>query len=309
MDNSSKCHIVYTRSSVCGGHHPVPKPLYSPQAISFGSVRVNTLDYPPLANATEYTVAPASRPPSVNADRPTYSSVSRPLKSPVNSLDGYSFDLPLLRPVSPDVSDGELSTPEYSCGGWTPVSQRTSHTHRERCSGSNRSLRTSGSVRTASNENQSDPESGSESTLACATSNMSRDELRALSYRHGQIAKQFRLLEERRAIAERNQQDWVVVINDSPVNDSAGPILEPHSKSPKERGRSSSKKTPAIMADAVPVAPEAEANKPAWARDRVERAPVAKVQFTEAEPKESEASPAASNIEPVADKSKSGRSV
>ncbi|KAJ6573643.1 hypothetical protein B0H10DRAFT_2236997 [Mycena sp. CBHHK59/15] len=211
MDNNRE-HIVHTRAATRSGLLPAPKPLFSPQAITFGTTGVNLVDYPLLAPASGVSVASAAR-PSASA-RPTpapaggipFTSVSRTPSPSVVDDEENSSELPLLTRSNADAGARNSSAaPGDLDEGWTTVSHKTSRSHRERRGSPSR-------VKHTSNDNNSD--SGSESTFAQATDEMSSEELQDLIRRHERIAEDFRLRLERKATPEKSQLYTV----DSSVN-------------------------------------------------------------------------------------------
>ncbi|KAJ7082338.1 hypothetical protein C8R44DRAFT_904960 [Mycena epipterygia] len=126
---------------------------------------------------------PASTPVGASATAPA---VARPVTA---SAVDYSSELPLLTASEERFDAGGPTSASLVDldGGWTPVSRRTSRTHRERHISSNRNDSTDGS---ASESNSSDYET--ESTIARATNDMSSEHLDALVRRHEAISTQYR---------------------------------------------------------------------------------------------------------------------
>ncbi|KAJ7131296.1 hypothetical protein C8R44DRAFT_731533 [Mycena epipterygia] len=126
---------------------------------------------------------PASTPVGASATAPA---VARPVTA---SAVDYSSELPLLTASEERFDAGGPTSASLVDldGGWTPVSRRTSRTHRERHISSNRNDSTDGS---ASESNSSEYET--ESTIARATNDMSSEHLDALVRRHEAISAQYR---------------------------------------------------------------------------------------------------------------------
>ncbi|KAJ7645742.1 hypothetical protein B0H17DRAFT_1148351 [Mycena rosella] len=122
MDNNK--NPKYTRSAVRSGHHPAPAPLYSPQALAFGSVDARDPGIPFLASAMESAAFMAARPPSALAVSAT--SVAR-TPSPITHDDGGHLSaLPALTMsgLDADAASESSSAGEDDNRGWTPVNYR-----------------------------------------------------------------------------------------------------------------------------------------------------------------------------------------
>ncbi|KAJ7804715.1 hypothetical protein B0H13DRAFT_2388198 [Mycena leptocephala] len=161
----------------CAGDY-APPPLFSPAGISFGTVNYgNLLDLEtPAIDPSMSTVASAVRNTHASALGSSITSVARSpsaartgdTSSELPSLFNDSVDFSVLgtAPAPPENEDNR---------GWTPVTRKTSRSHRE-YSKLNRNKYSHNSV--------SDSSSESESTIAQATREMSRDDREALARRH-----------------------------------------------------------------------------------------------------------------------------
>ncbi|KAJ6595366.1 hypothetical protein B0H10DRAFT_1960514 [Mycena sp. CBHHK59/15] len=164
-------------------HPPRSPPIFSPAAAStfaFGTIGPGVTENPFDASAS-------ARPASASADvSVTVPTVARH----VPALAGDdSSEFPSFTRCEEKV--GAVGLTEASWvdidEGWTPVTRKTSRTHRERRSSSNRSEHTNSN---ASDSGSSSDES--ESTVARATNEMSSEELDALVRRHEAILVQYR---------------------------------------------------------------------------------------------------------------------
>jgi len=127
MDNN----IPHTRAATRAGIYPAPKPLYSPLALSFGSVGAGAQDVPSIDSSMMPAAVPAARPtPAQTAGVSVTSVASQP--STVGA-GGFSSEMPLLTPSKEDtgVPGDAPALVEDDDGGWTPVTHKTSRTHRE----------------------------------------------------------------------------------------------------------------------------------------------------------------------------------
>ncbi|KAJ7457025.1 hypothetical protein FB451DRAFT_1275659 [Mycena latifolia] len=232
MDNNKK--TVYTRSAVRSGHHPAPAPLFSPQALAFGTVEAGATDIPSLASAMGSAAFKAARPSSASAEVRLATPVARSPSPAASSDGGFSSGLPILTMSNLDVGAAiESPTMDQDVDeGWTPVTSKTSHSHRERGS-SNRSVHTVNSSASASSTSGSESESGTESTVAKATEDLSHSELEAIMRRHEQIAEQFRTRLARKAAPSAK----VGSLGSSGSINEPKPVLQPASvPAPKSRG-------------------------------------------------------------------------
>src|ERR1700761_3064886 len=149
MDTTSNHH--HTRAATRAGAYPAPPPLFSPQAhhLSFGSVGAEEML--PLADDVYVpAVTSVTRPASAA------SALSAGFPSPVLSKEGSGA---AEFPLAPAGGDED--------GGWTPVTRKTSRSHRE-SPHSNRNLNTD-SFSSSSKSSESD----AESTIAKATHELS----------------------------------------------------------------------------------------------------------------------------------------
>jgi hypothetical protein len=136
------------------------------------------------------SVAYAARPPSAPAGEFLLTSVRRTPSPSASGAMGDSFATPVLTASNEYAgAPDELSVPVQDVDrGWTPVTCKTSRSHRER---SNSGRRNHTNNKTADNLSSSDSESGDDSTLACTTHKLSQRELQDLMHRHEAIADQY----------------------------------------------------------------------------------------------------------------------
>ncbi|KAJ7774196.1 hypothetical protein DFH07DRAFT_767399 [Mycena maculata] len=214
MDNNNTRVTRATRD----GRHPTPKPLYSPQALAFGTIEAGALDV--LLDAP--TITSVMRPTTASAVRPTPASVEEDLitlrtPSPL-TLGGRedSSALPSLTMSNVDAGvHDEVSAPGKD-GGWTPVTRKTSRSHRER-SNSDRSNHTNNDNVSAPDNTTFEPENGSETTMDQATNELSTEELDTLIRRQQNIVEQCLALKAQREASENAQDETEVnVIMDAP---------------------------------------------------------------------------------------------
>ncbi|KAJ7742178.1 hypothetical protein DFH07DRAFT_964698 [Mycena maculata] len=215
MDNNN---IRVTRAAIRDGRHPAPKPLYSPQALPFGNIEAGALDI--LLDAP--TVTSVMRPTTASAVRPTPASAEEDLitlrtPSPL-TLGGRenSSTLPSLMMSNVDAGvHNEASAPGED-GGWTPVTHKTSRSHRER-SNSDRSNHTNNNNVSALDNTTFEPENGPETTMDQATNESSPEELDTLIRRQQNIVEQYLTLKAQREASENAQDETEVnVIMDAP---------------------------------------------------------------------------------------------
>ncbi|KAJ7777544.1 hypothetical protein DFH07DRAFT_766303 [Mycena maculata] len=101
-------------------------------------------------------------------------------------------------------------------GGWTPVTHKTSCSHRER-SNSDRSNHTNNDNVSAPDNTTFEPENGSETTMDQATNELSPEELDTLIRRQQNIVEQYLALKAQREASENAQDKTEVnVIMDAP---------------------------------------------------------------------------------------------
>ncbi|KAJ6572594.1 hypothetical protein B0H10DRAFT_1964408 [Mycena sp. CBHHK59/15] len=185
MDNNNKnSNIPHTLAATRAGIHPAPPPIFSPTAaptFAFGTIGPGVTENPSV------DASASARPASASADV----SVTVPMVARrVPALAGDdSSELPSFTRSEEKVGAVSLTKASWVDidEGWTPVTHKTSRTHRERRSSLNRSEHT--------NSNASDLGSSSdesESTVARTTNEMSSEELDALVRRHEAIIVQYR---------------------------------------------------------------------------------------------------------------------
>lgn len=186
----------HTRAATRAGVYPAPKPLYSPNALSFGTIEAGDFDFPLLA--------PSMRPVTASAAGITVTSLTRPPNAP--SVGEQSSELPLLTQSDEDTdASGEATTSdEDGNGGWTPVTRKTSRSHRERGI-SSRDNHTINSISDSDASSVSDHET--KSTVAHATDELSPEDLEALVRRHDAIANGFRAQIMRRATPVKSKEE------------------------------------------------------------------------------------------------------
>ncbi|KAK6977982.1 hypothetical protein R3P38DRAFT_3376954 [Favolaschia claudopus] len=170
----------HTRAATKAGVYPPPRALYSP-TLSYGSISGEDIDalvgesvVPTVTSVTRPTAAQSARAAPLGARiTPSPSGeLSSALPSLSESRVGVLVDV--------DDNDGR---------GWTPVTRKTSRTHRE----DNESVRSeSGNDDTAPSTTPSEKPATTESTVAQATADMSNDELISLARRHEAFAAQLR---------------------------------------------------------------------------------------------------------------------
>ncbi|KAK6991998.1 hypothetical protein R3P38DRAFT_3437855 [Favolaschia claudopus] len=209
-DSASQHH---TRAATLAGVFPPPPPLFSPtsQSMSFGSIEAGELDVDSTAVAVRPSAAVAARPSFAPA-----SGTVTPVARPPSAAGEISSELPSLLDSNVDFAvRGEMPVPRGGVddGGWTPVTRKSSRSHRSDSVGSKDSNIISD--RTAT-------KSGTESTLAQAANNMSKDELLLLANRYAALASQLR------GQAEQDQEIKMVVKDDVP-RVLAGGQAHPHS--------------------------------------------------------------------------------
>ncbi|KAJ7454445.1 hypothetical protein FB451DRAFT_1518061 [Mycena latifolia] len=192
MDNIRSHH---TRAATRDGKYPPPKPLYSPQTLAFGTIEAGALDVPSIA-------APAAvRPTSASAEELLFTPMMETPSLSASGAEAISSALPVLTESNAGTGthDEASASGTFEVGGWTPVTRKTSRSHRER-SNSSRKIHTHNKF--LSDLSSSEPDSGSESTVDQATRDLNDDELQVLACRHEQIAAQFRAKMARKAVPE-----------------------------------------------------------------------------------------------------------
>ncbi|KAF8131794.1 hypothetical protein K438DRAFT_2131054 [Mycena galopus ATCC 62051] len=164
MDNNNNNNdIPRTRAATHAGIHPAPPPIYGPRVVANPSTAMAS----PVAASADSSVAARAAARNVPA-----------------SAGDDSSELPLL--TMSEENDGAMAPLLDLDRDWTPVSRKTSRTHRERQTSLNRSKDTHSS---ASNSSSSDNES--ESTVARAMTEMSSEQLNALVRRHEAMTAQY----------------------------------------------------------------------------------------------------------------------
>ncbi|KAK7022571.1 hypothetical protein R3P38DRAFT_2780568 [Favolaschia claudopus] len=197
----------HTRSATRAGIHPAPPPLFSPQltspadfgsaGISFGSIEAQ--DMLDVAGDVVLT-SPAALAAAASA-RPASAVITT--VSDLSALPASMADDSALGAVEPAPAQGE----DDESGRWTPVSRKTSRSHRERRSTKSVS-RTSNISSGSDSLSSSDSESSSMSTIAHATSNLSPSQLAVIMQRHEKALAAIRADYERKTTAgpEINQE-------------------------------------------------------------------------------------------------------
>ncbi|KAJ7432702.1 hypothetical protein B0H11DRAFT_2378899 [Mycena galericulata] len=212
--DSTKPH---TRGATRAGVYPAPPSLFSPARISFGTAVTGDLldlDTPAIDPSMSISAASAARNPNASASLGTpVTSVARPSASAAHTGD-TSSELPamLAGPVDWGVL-GDLPAPPIeteNTGGWTPVTRKTSRSHRER-SRSNQNRYTHNSFSGLNSDN----ESTSESTVVQATRELSHEDREALARRYEAFAAQLRAVSGHSIVPESP-----VASNQSDVEDS-----------------------------------------------------------------------------------------
>ncbi|KAJ7504685.1 hypothetical protein B0H11DRAFT_1905294 [Mycena galericulata] len=191
MDNNTH----HTRAATRAGVFEPPAPLFSPETRSPAATEAGSPKNP-SAELSASAVAAAMV-------RPTYASALG--ISSVSRTGDNSSELPLLTKsdAKPDTPGVAPASDVEDDGDWTPVTRKTSRSHREHSS--IRSKHTNNN--SASNSSVSDSES--ESTFAKATHEMSIEDLDALVRRHEAITAQFRAMRSAREQALGTDQENV----------------------------------------------------------------------------------------------------
>ncbi|KAJ7745442.1 hypothetical protein DFH07DRAFT_963334 [Mycena maculata] len=190
---------------------PAPRPLYSPQALAFGTIEAGALDAPTVASAARPTTASAVRPTSASAEEDL---ITLRTPSPLTLGGGEnSSALPSLTMSNVDAGVHDEASAPGEDGGWTPVTRKTSRSHRER-SNSDISNHTNNSNVSAPDNTTFEPENGSETTMDQATNELSPEELDTLIRRQQNIVEQYLALKAQREASEDKPE--VNVFTDAP---------------------------------------------------------------------------------------------
>ncbi|KAK6978279.1 hypothetical protein R3P38DRAFT_3469860 [Favolaschia claudopus] len=190
----------HTRAATRAGVRTPPPPLYSPlvQSMSFGSIEAGEISVDSVSVSTRPSVASAARPSVAIAARPAGALASgtvTPVARTPSDAGDVSSELPSLLESQVDFGGrgdlpvrGVSPVPRDSVddGGWTPVTRKTSHSHRER------SISNTSKVTSHSESEMRATKSGTESTVAQATHEMSPEELSTLAHRYEAYAAQLR---------------------------------------------------------------------------------------------------------------------
>ncbi|KAJ7735836.1 hypothetical protein DFH07DRAFT_967030 [Mycena maculata] len=216
MDNNNNIRV--TCATTLMADTPLPGPLYSPQALAFGTIEAGALDV--LLDAP--TVPSAARPTTASAVRPTSASVEEDLitlrtPSPLTLGCGENLSaLPSLTMSNVDAGVHDKASVPREDGGWTPVTRKTSRSHRER-SNLDRSNHTNNNNVSAPDNTTFEPENGSETTMDQATNELSPEELDTLIRRQQNIVEQYLALKAQREASENAQDKTeVYVFTDAP---------------------------------------------------------------------------------------------
>ncbi|KAJ7763153.1 hypothetical protein DFH07DRAFT_770883 [Mycena maculata] len=208
--------LVFVESFQFGA--PILPQYKFPQALAFRTIEARALDV--LLDAP--TVTSVMRPTTASAVRPTSASAEEDLitlrtPSPL-TLGGRenSSALPSLTMSNVDAGmHDEVSVPGED-GGWTPVTRKTSRSHREH-SNSDRSNHTNSDNVSALNNTTFELENGSETTMDQATNELSPEELDTLICRQQNIVEQYLVLKAQREASENAQDETEVnIIMDAP---------------------------------------------------------------------------------------------
>ncbi|KAJ7785167.1 hypothetical protein DFH07DRAFT_763773 [Mycena maculata] len=226
MDNNPGHH---TRAATRDGRYPAPPPLFAPTNLSFGSIEAGDSEPLTIAPAVRSVAIPAARTTPASAAGSTVTPVTRrfsaaragEISSEFPSLTGdVDFGVPGVAPAPVQNTED---------GDWTPVTRKTSRTHRER-SGSNRSRHTH-------NNNASDSDaSESESTVEQATREMSREELATLARRHSVYAAQLRAEMERKSVLESTQENIPDIEGNAQKSDVPENVIDSRGQAPENNG-------------------------------------------------------------------------
>ncbi|KAK6987968.1 hypothetical protein R3P38DRAFT_3445810 [Favolaschia claudopus] len=166
----------HTRAATRAGVYPPPRPLYSP-TLSYGSISGEDIDA---------LVGESAVPTVTSVTRPTAAQSARAAPSGARITSSPSGDLSSALPSLSESRVGVLVDVDDNDGrGWTPVTRKTSRTHRE----DNESVR---SESANDDTTPSEKAANTESTVAQATADMSNDELISLARRHEAFAAQLR---------------------------------------------------------------------------------------------------------------------
>ncbi|KAJ7192771.1 hypothetical protein C8J57DRAFT_1265102 [Mycena rebaudengoi] len=191
MDNSH-----HTRARTRAGEYPAPPPIFSPR-LSFGSVAAGDYADTSAIDSSMRPVALATRPAPASAVGISATPVasqpsalragehSSELSSAPNEVDFFGA-----------IGDAPAPIENVDDGGWTPVTRKTSRSHRERSNSS----RGNYTHNYASDSDASD----SESTYARATNEMSNEDLATLARRHEAYATQLREQMARNTVPKYN---------------------------------------------------------------------------------------------------------
>ncbi|KAK6997281.1 hypothetical protein R3P38DRAFT_3370354 [Favolaschia claudopus] len=167
----------HTRAATRAGVYPPPRALYSP-TLSYGSISGEDIDAL-VGESVVPTVTSVTRPTAAQSVRAAPSGARISTPSPSGDLSSALPSLSESRVgVLVDVDDNDGR-------GWTPVTRKTSRTHRE----DNESVR---SESANDDTTPSEKPANTESTVAQATADMSNDELISLARRHEAFAAQLR---------------------------------------------------------------------------------------------------------------------
>ncbi|KAK7007115.1 hypothetical protein R3P38DRAFT_2792993 [Favolaschia claudopus] len=174
----------HTRSATRAGIHPAPPPLFSPQLTSpadFGSAGISFEAQDMLDVAGDVVLTSPAALAAAASARPASAVIDT--VSDLSALPASMADDSALGAVEPAPAQGE----DDESGRWTPVSRKTSRSHRERRSTKSVS-RTSNISSGSDSLSSSDSESSSMSTIAHATSNLSPSQLAVIMQRHEALA-------------------------------------------------------------------------------------------------------------------------
>ncbi|KAJ7654896.1 hypothetical protein B0H17DRAFT_1214189 [Mycena rosella] len=206
--------VYSTRARTRSGAAPPPPPLFDTQptgALESGDSGVEAI---------------------ANAMKPSYASAVAGLAG-ASRAGNNSPELPSFSDevIGGDYGLGSVSFEHEDGGEWTPVTRKTSHSHRERS--------TSRGKYTPNNNNSANV-SDSESTIEVATDSLSQDELAQLVRRHEAFTAQLRaklLSNARTPVVANSQEIGAGSINTTlapaPVPERADERVNTHTSSPK----------------------------------------------------------------------------